>query len=794
MKKALTMKKEFINRKKWKKTGLNLSAVLLGGAVAAGSFVPALAANEIQADKVKDQPRDFGALENTESSEAKTVTKDETVYVKLAPDGSVKDITVSDWLKNVDQTPSIEDRSDLSDIKNVKGDEGFAGSGDGSIVWSSGGNDIYYQGKTSKKLPVSVKITYYLDGKEISADELAGKRGKVKIRYEYTNHSTQTVLVDGEAATVATPFAVVTGMILPGENFSNVEVSSGKVISDGSKMIVAGMAFPGLKESLGLEGSELGNSFDLPDYIEVTADVTDFSLDMSATVVTSSIFDEIGIDNVDSIDELENSLNELQNAANELVDGSGQLLDGVSALKDASAELGSGVEALDHGAKSLKDGSQTLAAGIEAYAAGADTLGSGITQYTAGADALAEGTKDYVDGVWQLSQGIDTLAQQTQGLPDAVHKLYEGALAAKSGADALANEQAAAALTEGNQQITEGIGQLHDTIVAIEDSLKASGDDSGSAKASIELAVQTLLLVKSNDSTVLETLESAKGVQNQVDQVKGLAPENIQGAINSLEAQYSSQLDQAIGLLQKNIGMIDGLIESLEGFASDNDMEALLSVLAQMEAATSPENENGLYAGSEALGKGIHTMTEGNKQLKAGIDAVTEGLGQLDEAAKALPEGIGALTEGADALTANNSQLTQGADLLLGSSPALTDGAFELSSQSPALKNGALSLFDGASALAAGTGTLEASVPAMTDGIYQLFDGASQLAGGMSEFNEDGIKKLTDTLEGDVKGLMNRMKAVVDAGKDYQTFTDLADGARGSVKFIIETQGIPASE
>lgn len=167
--------------------------------------------NETQAANAGGQNRDFGAFENTESSEAKTVTKDETVYVKLAPDGSVKDITVSDWLKNVDQTPSIEDRSDLSDIKNVKGDEGFAGSGDGSIVWSSGGNDIYYQGKTSKKLPVSVKITYYLDGKEISADELAGKSGKVKIRYEYTNHSTQTVLVDGEAATVATPFAVVTG-------------------------------------------------------------------------------------------------------------------------------------------------------------------------------------------------------------------------------------------------------------------------------------------------------------------------------------------------------------------------------------------------------------------------------------------------------------------------------------------------------------------------------------------------------------------------------------------------------
>ena len=128
----------------------------------------------------------------------------------------------------------------------------------------------------------------------------------------------------------------------------------------GTNNIVAGMVFPGLSDSLNLKDSELTKDVKLPETIEITADAEDFQIDLSATVVTSSIFDELGLDDIDSVDELTNALDELTDASTQLVDGSGQLLDGVSELKDASGEFASGIDTLYEKSGELADGLTTL--------------------------------------------------------------------------------------------------------------------------------------------------------------------------------------------------------------------------------------------------------------------------------------------------------------------------------------------------------------------------------------------------------------------------------------------------
>ena len=102
------------------------------------------------------------------SSDADAVYKEETVYVNADATGTIDEVTVSNWLKNSGSVSgSLTDASTLKDIKNVKGDETFKASGD-TLTWNTDGEDIYYQGTTDQNLPVSVKLTYYLDGKEIS--------------------------------------------------------------------------------------------------------------------------------------------------------------------------------------------------------------------------------------------------------------------------------------------------------------------------------------------------------------------------------------------------------------------------------------------------------------------------------------------------------------------------------------------------------------------------------------------------------------------------------------------------
>ena len=195
-----------------------------------------------------------GTVMAAASTSDNSVQKEETVYVNTTAAGDVTDVTVSDWLKNSgDSSESeIKDTSDLTDIKNVKGDETFTQDGD-NLTWSTDGKDIYYQGKTDKELPVSVSIKYYLDGKEISPDDLAGKTGHLKMEVTYTNTSKTTKKVNGKNAEIYSPFVMVTGMILSTDNFANVTVDNGKVISDGSRNIVVGLGMPGMKDSLDLD-------------------------------------------------------------------------------------------------------------------------------------------------------------------------------------------------------------------------------------------------------------------------------------------------------------------------------------------------------------------------------------------------------------------------------------------------------------------------------------------------------------------------------------------------------------
>ena len=260
-----------------------------------------------------------------------SVQKEETVYVNTTADGEVTDVTVSDWLKNAgDSSSDIKDSSDLTDIKNVKGDETFTQDGD-NLTWSTDGKDIYYQGKSDKELPVSVNIKYYLDGTEVSADDLAGKTGHLKMEVSYTNTAKASTKINGKSTELYSPFVMVTGMILSTDNFANVTVDNGKVISDGSRNVVIGLGMPGLKDNLDLS-SDIADDVDIPEGFTMEADVTDCEMSSTFTAAMTDIFNSIDLDDVNGLDDLKDSMKELTDAAVELVDGTKELYDGTKTL------------------------------------------------------------------------------------------------------------------------------------------------------------------------------------------------------------------------------------------------------------------------------------------------------------------------------------------------------------------------------------------------------------------------------------------------------------------------------
>lgn len=363
-----------------------LTVALLVGA--AGASVYAVETRDTQnpggsTSAVKEEKKD-NVSEDVKAT-GKELSKEETVYVMADATGAVNKVIVSDWLQNANEDSQIKDETVLKDIKNVKGNESYKMEADGSCVWDAEGHDIYYQGTTDKKPPVDLKVSYTLDGQPISASEIAGKSGKVTIRFDYTNNEKKSVRVNGRQEELFVPFAMLTGMIMDNEVFSNIEVTNGKIVNEGEKTIVTGLAFPGLADDLGLTNS---SDIDIPGYFEVTADVKDFAMKNTITVGTTSVFDTFNTDKFDS-GELRSDVDKLTDGMEDLIDGSSELYDGVEELLDGTDELQKGVVKLTSGSSDLCGGMSNLKAGSSELATGTDQLLAALGGQTTGGNASA---------------------------------------------------------------------------------------------------------------------------------------------------------------------------------------------------------------------------------------------------------------------------------------------------------------------------------------------------------------------------------------------------------------------
>ena len=455
---------------------------MMSVACGANTVTDETAAVETQAESEIEESMVTNAAVASSESEAGKV---ETVYVKTDANGAVNDVIVSEWLKNADASSEMSDATELKDIVNVKGSETFTDNGDGTLTWNASGADIYYQGTTDKELPVDMKITYTLDGKEISPEELAGKSGRVTIRFDYENKEKQTVEVNGKEIEVYTPFAMVSGMMLDSDKFSNVEISNGKVISDGGNYVVMGVAVPGLKESLDIDDDkweELNEDGDLDEkltnHFEVTADTTDFELGMTITMASSDILSDFGLTDLsdsDKLDDLKDDMSELNDGSTKLVDGSKELKDGTSDLRDGVTELYDGTKELKDGTKELKDGTVKLYDGTS---------------------KLYDGTGSLYDGTGSLKDGIVAYTDGASKINDGAGKIADGAGAAKSGADQLVNGMKAQDFVGNANKIAAGAGQVKDgvdtLIKTVNGTMKASVEEMETQKAQIQAALDFL--------------------------------------------------------------------------------------------------------------------------------------------------------------------------------------------------------------------------------------------------------------------------------------------------------------
>lgn len=758
----------------------------------------------------KDTTSQIQTSDKKEEKEA-DVKKEETVYIVADSQGNKKNVIVSDWLDNQGGLSSIKDKSKLSGIENVKGDETYKINGE-DVEWAADGSDIYYKGSTDEELPVSVKLTYYLDGKEISPEELAGKSGKVKIRYDYTNNQRITVKNGSKSEDMYVPFVMVSAAILDSSKFSNIEVTNGKYIADGERFIVLGTALPGLSESLKLSEQE-NLDLDIPEYFEFTADVTDFSMSSSITAATNDVFSDIDFDDIKSFDELDEKIKDLTDASKQLADGSSDLYDGIKSLLDGTGTLESGADQLysgtsdlNSGAGTLADGASQLAAGTAALAEGAVTLDNGISSAKDGAFALTQGAKQLsegftpiLDGASALSDGVTAVLDGSKQVESGAKSLSDGTSQLESGSKTLSDsakqlDEGIAAVKSGSEQLKEGIESAAGGIGQISDGSDSLSAGLGNLSAGIDQASTSLDETIAYNKQVLEGLKAvyAQTADDSIASMIGVLEQTIAGqeAISASMKDGGALKDGTSQLVEGAAALGEG-IDSLEEGASalSEGVNAVDSGLASLK-----EGSSQISAGTDTLYNSVVKVNQGASDLFAGTSNLSDANSQLQKGAAQLKDGVKTAQSGADSLYNGASSLNDGLSQIKDGSSSLADGANTLDSSVGTLADGAYTLYDGTGTLLSGMSSLKSGVGELTSGAGKLESGAKDLKDGMDEFKKEGIDKISDLYNDDVKELVDRFKKLVDISKDYNSFTGIGNDMDGSVKFIFTIDGIKNSD
>ena len=710
--------------------------------------------------------------------------KDETVYVMTDPYGEKKSVIVSEWLKNSDKAAEIRDKSNLTDIENVKGDETFTQDGE-DLVWKADGKPIYYQGKSDKEIPVDVKISYTLDGKSVQAEELKGAQGTVKIRFDYENKA--------KVGEVYAPFLCVTGLLLDGENFSEVQVSSGKVVADGNRFIVVGLAMPGMEDSLGLKED---SGISIPSYVEVTAVANKFSMDMSLTFATPFVLSEdaLKLDTKELRSKIHEKADQFEDGVGQLADGIVAYTDGVTALAGGISQVDSGAKTLSQGASKLNDGAKSAKDGASKLAEGANKLNNAVKDMTLPStdDANTEATAAQKKAAEQAiqkeveKQGYTSKKvsdAMTKGVTDSLKaapsfgKLAQSGMTPEKQEELIKQEAAAAGKASVTDDLKKSIAedaaaQGQTAAAELQKDPSKVAQSAGyqqvyaSVRASVEAAayetaIKAALVQQGYPEEAYATL-----TEEQIAQYKA-APalkDKVEAAVNK---QMSDMQPALVGAYVAGYGTGYGTGYGMgygtgygTGFGTGYGVE-YGNLAKEFKAFTDSMSKN--------LGTNLTPVITAmcKAYAAAGVNyGVDQTLSVVKDKLAAFEPKIKELKAATKQLAEGSSQLNQGIGTLADGTGQLSRGASQLSSGTAQLRNGAGQLTANNSKLVSGANTLKSATGQVMNGLDKALDKGEEM---IDKFEE--IRK---------------------AGEAYKSYGGVCDGVTSNVKYIIKTDGISA--
>ena len=752
-----------------------------------------------------------------QSNDENPTEKTETVYSVLNSDGSISDTIVSSWLHDEDGINNIKETLNLTDVKNIKSNEKPSKDGN-TYTWNAKGNDVYYEGTATKQLPVSVKIRYELDGQEISADDIQGKSGHLKLTISFTNNYSEVKNINGKSIVIH-PSYLAGGMLnMSTGNFSNVKCESGKIVNDGTNEMLAFANIPGLNETLRSAGlDKVNNQLGISDDVTVEADVNNFDLGSIMVGMTNEIDLASELGDIGSVSELTDGIDQLMDADDQLIDGSKQLYDGTTQLKEQAAPLtGSSdqVRQLSSGAIQLNDGVKALQTGISQYTAGASAINEGVNQLygipqnvgliqsavttsTEEQASLVDGSQAVADGLGQLldklnGANVTASVKEMNGLLTKSKTDLEG-MAKTLGKDKTTLEGMQTDLTNASTELS-GLSDLKDKLDNLGTNIVTKEKQNNDAIADYNTKKDTvngeITAIKNSMKTQIETsigtlstakqalydagkTEEANSIQNQIDalndeKTKVDAISTIEGLseLQTLTEEFNT-LNNTLVTVQSTVSKMSTLvgksISDLEGLATD--VQAALTTIDTLSQTLSGSTKKveGMQTMLNSLKPGVTELYNGALRINAGAINLGNKLGELQTASQS---GVDKIKAGTTQLTSNNATLNGGAS-------ALSQATGTLAGQSGTFNE-----------MADGLDTLGEAFETLNDGAKQLYEGNEQ-------FKSEGLDQLKEKVDlgvGELETLQSVMNEIKAMNKEYASYSGAPEGATVTSRYVFRTK------
>lgn len=719
--------------------------------------------------------------------------KTETVYSVLNSDGSISDTIVSSWLHDEDGINNIKETLNLTDVKNIKSNEKPSKDGN-TYTWNAKGNDVYYEGTGTKQLPVSVKLRYELDGQEMSAKDMEGKSGHLKLTISFTNNYSEVKNINGKSIVIH-PSYLAGGMLnMSTGNFTNVKCESGKIVNDGTNEMLAFANIPGLNETLRSAGlDKVNNQLGISDDVTVEADVNNFDLGSIMVGMTNEIDLASELNGIGSVSELTDGIDQLIEADDQLIDGSKQLYDGTTQLKEQAAPLtGSSdqVRQLSSGAIQLNDGVKALQTGLTAYTNGVDTLAAGsqqlygipqgVSQIQTGVSGnLGQGKTNLLDGATQLNEGLKQLKAQVNAItPDQLETMQNQVSTSMKTLEGMKT-----LLGSDVQTLTTLQTTLGDAVKTLDTLANSKTGELTQKIGAVMKDVATLKAQIDNDKTIIDShnqdiTKKVKDINDQIDTINSQISKAVNTANGNIDSAYSNanseiesaaQNAEAAGNTDLAKQIRDCKLRDAQKVAAPTVENGMLLNHIDLGELKSFEkvDTTGLATDVKALNDKIHeiegTLSDMNGQLNDAkilimgekLDGTAGLSGDVQNAINTLGKMNSMLdTYTADGSTMNFKELVTG----------LQAAAKDLSAGSEGILGGVQQVNAGLTLLQKKS---EAGITQVAEGSKTLSSNSATLNGGAS-----ALSQATGTLAGQ-SGTFNEMADGLDTlGKAFETLND----------------------